>query len=171
VDEPVPASHPEPAERSAPIEPSEPAERPRRNALLPCVLAWALPGLGHLSLGRTARAVAFFVVVTATFGLGLASGGTASVVDPQQPLSYLATFDNLALGPLDLVGRSVSLGGLVYRLPEEESNPQRQAVMNRMRDRVRLPTYEYGSTFLLTAGLMNILLILDAFDIARGRKD
>jgi hypothetical protein len=115
--------------------------------------------------------MAFFLVVTATFGLGLASGGTASVVDPQQPLSYLATFDNLALGPLDLVGRTMSLGGLVYRLPEEEANPQRQAVMNRMRDRVRLPTYEYGSTFLLTAGLMNILLILDAFDIARGRKD
>jgi hypothetical protein len=159
VDEPVPAP------------PPEPAERPRRNAFLPCVLAWAVPGLGHLSLGRSARAIAFFLVVTATFGLGLASGGTASVVDPQQPLSYLATFDNLALGPLDLVGRTMSLGGLVYRLPEEEANPQRQAVMNRMRDRVRLPTYEYGSTFLLTAGLMNILLILDAFDIARGRKD
>jgi hypothetical protein len=159
VDEPVPDS------------PPPPTERPRRSPILPCLLAWCVPGLGHLTLGRSARAAAFFLVVTATFGLGLASGGTASVVDPQQPLSYLATFDNLALGPLDLVGRTVSLGGLVYRLPEEESNPQRQAVMNRMRDRVRMPTYEYGSTFLLTAGLMNILLILDAFDIARGRKD
>lgn len=154
-----------------PPSPQPAPARPRRSPVLPCLLAWCLPGLGHLSLGRTARAVAFFLVVTATFGLGLASGGTASVVDPQQPLSYLATFDNIALGPLDLVGRSMSLGGLVYRLPEEESNPERQAVMNRMRDRVRMPTYEYGSTFLLTAGLMNILLILDAFDIARGRKD
>jgi hypothetical protein len=35
---------------------------------------------------------------------------------------------------------------------------------------VRHPTYEYGSTYLLTAGLMNMLLILDAFDIASGRK-
>jgi hypothetical protein len=139
--------------------------------VVPCLLAWVLPGLGHLSLGRTARAVAFFVVVLTTFGLGLASGGTASVVDPQQPLSYLATFDNLALGPLDLVGRQVSLGGFIYRLPEAEGDPARQAILTRMRERVRIPTYEYGSTFLLTAGLMNILLILDAFDIASGRKD
>ncbi len=41
----------------------------------------------------------------------------------------------------------------------------------KLRARVRSVTYEYGNTFLLTAGLMNILLILDAFDIATGRKD
>ena len=31
-------------------------------------------------------------------------------------------------------------------------------------------TYEYGNTFLLIAGLMNYLTMLDAFDIAAGRK-
>ncbi len=31
-------------------------------------------------------------------------------------------------------------------------------------------TYEYGSAFLLTAGLMNLLVVLDAWDIAHGRK-
>ena len=31
-------------------------------------------------------------------------------------------------------------------------------------------TYEYGTTFTLTAGLMNLLLVLDVFDIAQGRK-
>jgi hypothetical protein len=36
---------------------------------------------------------------------------------------------------------------------------------------MRSVTYEYGSTFLLAAGLMNILLILDVFDISTGRKD
>ena len=65
----------------------------------------------------------------------------------------------------------MSLGGLIYRLPEAEGDPNRQAMLTRMRERVRIPTYEYGSTFLLTAGLMNILLILDAFDIASGRKN
>jgi hypothetical protein len=34
----------------------------------------------------------------------------------------------------------------------------------------RLPTYEYGNTFLLVAGLLNYLAMLDAFDIAAGRK-
>ncbi len=30
--------------------------------------------------------------------------------------------------------------------------------------------YEYGNTFLFTAGLLNMLIVVDAFDIARGRK-
>jgi hypothetical protein len=32
------------------------------------------------------------------------------------------------------------------------------------------PTYEYGCAYLLTAGLMNLLLMLDAWDIAAGKK-
>ena len=31
--------------------------------------------------------------------------------------------------------------------------------------------YEYGTVFLLTAGLMNLLLVLDAWDIATGKKE
>ncbi len=31
-------------------------------------------------------------------------------------------------------------------------------------------SYEYGNTFLMTAGLLNFLVILDAYDIAAGRK-
>lgn len=31
-------------------------------------------------------------------------------------------------------------------------------------------TYEYGTTFLLIAGLLNYLVMLDAFDISAGRK-
>ena len=31
-------------------------------------------------------------------------------------------------------------------------------------------TYEYGNTFTAVAGLLNILVILDAYDTARGRK-
>ena len=146
-------------------------ERAPSAAVVPCLLAWLLPGLGHFYLGKKVRAAVFFFVVLSAFGLGLASGGTASLVDPQQPLSYLATFDNLALGPLDLVGRLATVGGLEYRLPLEEGDPRRVALMSRLRERVKHPTYEYGNTFLLTAGLMNILLLLDAFDIAAGRKD
>ena len=32
------------------------------------------------------------------------------------------------------------------------------------------PTYEYGCAYLLTAGLMNLLLVLDAYDLAAGKK-
>jgi hypothetical protein len=35
---------------------------------------------------------------------------------------------------------------------------------------VLAPTYEYGCAYILTAGLMNLLLMLDAWDIATGKK-
>ena len=146
-------------------------ERPIHNPWLPCLLAWLFPGLGHFVLGKRQRAIVFCIVVLATLSLGLASDGAAAVIDRERPLSYLATFDNLALGPLDLVGRFLTFGRLVYRLPLSESDPLRVEMVERLRDRVRGVTYEYGSTFLLTAGLMNILLILDVFDISMGRKD
>ena len=37
-------------------------------------------------------------------------------------------------------------------------------------EKAQLLTYEYGNTFLLVAGLLNYLAMLDAFDIAAGRK-
>lgn len=136
-----------------------------------CVLAWILPGLGHLYLGKTVRALVFFVVVAATFGLGIASDGAASLIEDRQPLTFLATFDNVAVGPFDLIGRYLTYGTIVYAMPGEEGDPRRTELVERQRARVRSVTYEYGNTFLLTAGLMNLLLILDAFDIATGRKE
>ena len=143
---------------------------PQVSPWLPCALAWLFPGLGHFFLGKRRRAIVFCLVVLASFSLGLASDGTASLVDASQPLSYLATFDNLALGPLDIVSRLVTFGRLSYRLPQSASDPARAELTERLRARIRSVTYEYGNTFLLTAGLMNILLILDVFDIATGRK-
>ena len=35
---------------------------------------------------------------------------------------------------------------------------------------VRAVTYEYGNAFLIVAGLLNLLVVIDAYDIARGRK-
>ena len=37
-------------------------------------------------------------------------------------------------------------------------------------EQMRRATFEYGNTFLLIAGLLNYLVMLDAFDIAAGRK-
>jgi len=136
-------------------------------ALIPCLLAWVVPGAGHFYLGRRRRAVAFFCIVVVTFLLGLALNGRAYLADPEHPLTYLATFTNVALGPLDLVQREATYDQLVWRLPP---GPRRGVLLSRMRQKVNSPNNEYGTTFLLTAALMNILLILDAFDIATGRK-
>lgn len=138
-----------------------------RAALLPCALAWLVPGGGHFYLGRRLRGLGFFAVVLVTYSFGLVLEGRAYVADPEHPLTYLATFANLGIGPLDLIQREATYQQLVWRLPR---GPAGQAVLERMRSRVRSRTSEYGTMFLLTACLMNLLLILDAFDVATGRK-
>jgi len=123
------------------------SETVRRGALA-SFLAWVLPGAGHLFLGRKVRALAFFLIVGCFAGLGMGMEGQVYRPVPGKPLKYLASFANLGLGPTYLF--SVGTGRL-------RGNPES-------------PTWEYGNTFLLTAGIMNILLMLDAWDIATNRK-
>jgi len=151
--------------------PPEQQEEPREslsNLLIPCVLAWLVPGAGHFYLGRRRRAVFFFVIVLITLTLGLWMDGRTYVYDRGHPLTYLATFANVGLGPLDLVGRRMTYDRLVWRLPSDRS---RAELVDKLRDKIRSPLNEYGTTYVMTACLMNLLLILDAFDVAKGRKE
>lgn len=139
---------------------------------LACILAWLAPGAGHLYLGRRLRAAVFFVIVLTTFSLGLAFDGKPSVVDRRQPLlSWLQVFANVGTGPVEAVARMQIFGGLAYRLPPEDAGAApHSAVGLELRRRTESAKTPYGTAYLWTAGLMNILLILDAFDIAIGRK-
>ena len=138
--------------------------------LVSCFLAWLLPGAGHFYLGKRRRAGVFFAVVLATFLLGLLNEGRSYIADGQQPLTYLGTLANLATGPLDMLSRRATFQRLAYALPADENSPESRALLESMRKKARVVTDEYGTTYLITAGLMNMLLILDAFDIAIGRK-
>jgi hypothetical protein len=127
---------------------SSPAPPPRR-AGTGVALAWVFPGLGHFYLGRRRVAVLYALIVTITFLVGLSFEGRLYSVEPGQPLTILATFAVYGAGLLNLAGRALaeSPGGDVLAV-----------------------TYEYGCAYLLTAGLMNLLLMLDAWDIGIGRK-
>ena len=140
------------------------------SALVACGLTWLLPGAGHFYLGKRRRAAVFFLVVLATFLLGLLNEGRSYLADRQQPLTYLATITNMATGPLEFLSRRATYQRLVYFLPADENNPETVALLSAMRSKVKNASDEYGTTYLLTAGLMSMLLILDAFDIAIGRK-
>ncbi|HXI04377.1 MAG TPA: DUF6677 family protein [Candidatus Saccharimonadales bacterium] len=135
-----------------------------------CALAWLLPGAGHFFLGKRTKAILFFCVVLTTFLLGIYMKGRVYLAGPEQPLSYLAAFANLGIGPLDVIGREASYDRIIYFLPSQHDRALYADVMNRMRARILAPTHEYGTTFILVACLMNILLILDVFDICIGRK-
>jgi hypothetical protein len=112
-------------------------------------IAFIFPGLGHLYLGRRKTAVLFALIVSASFALGLSFEGRLYTVESGQPLTILATFAVYGTGLLNIAARMFS------------SNPGGNLLA---------PTYEYGCAYLLTAGLMNLLLVLDSWDIASGRK-
>jgi len=151
----------------------------RRGRLaLACVLAWVLPGAGHWYLGRRARAGVFFCLVTLSFVLGAALNGRFSVRDRRAPLlSTLQVVACLGSGPMEIVSRALLYGAPIYFMPEEdtlaagESRRPRTSVGRLLRERNEARDSAYGTAYLWTAGLMNLLLILDVFDIGIGRKD
>ncbi len=116
--------------------------------IMAALLAWAVPGLGHLYLGRRWRAIAFCVIVLISLATGLALDGNLYRVVPEQPLSLFGTLGSMGMGAPYFLARWV----FGYEGDIEGFG------------------YEYGSAFILTAGLMNLLLILDALDISRGIK-
>lgn len=63
----------------------ETQERPATAGVPVAVSAWLVPGLGHLMLGRTRRAITFFVIVTGMFALGSTSGESSSPSIPRSP--------------------------------------------------------------------------------------
>jgi hypothetical protein len=112
-------------------------------------LAWVFPGMGHWYLGRRKRALLYTAVVTITFLLGVSFQGRLYSPEAGAPLTLLATFAVFGSGLLNIAAR---------------------LLLANSRGAILAVTYEYGCAFLLTSGLMNLLLMLDAYDIASGRK-
>lgn len=116
--------------------------------ILVCVIAWAFPGAGHLWLGRVQKGTVFLIVLPLMFLFGLWLEGQVFWFDLSQPLVALAALADLGIGLPYLLTRFFDAG----------------------EGRVVAVTYEYGNTFLVAAGLLNSLVVLDAYDIALGRK-
>ena len=115
---------------------------------LVCVLAWAVPGAAHFWLGRRQKAAIFLVVLTVMFVVGLALRGRVFPFELSDPLVALAAVADIGLGVPWMLARMLGAGA----------------------GEVTATTYEYGNSFLIVAGLLNFLVVLDAFDIAMGRK-
>ena len=126
-------------------------------AWLTGIAAWLVPGLGHVLQGKWARALLLGGAVWTCFLLGFLMGG------------HLFKFPGADPGSASVLQIPPMIGdlgtGLLYitcwALGKGFENSTAQAA---------LPTFEYGWTFLLVAGLLNYLSMLDAFDIAAGRK-
>jgi len=126
-----------------------PVVRSQGNAAVAVLSAWLVPGLGHVYLKRRLRGLAFFVLVIVSMLVGCSLEGNLYRVVPGQPLTILATLGSMGMGfPYFVLRYALHYQGNIMGAG-----------------------YEYGTAFLLTAGLMNLLLVLDAWDIVRGKKE
>lgn len=139
------AGSPEAGEGAAERRPPEPLGR----SVAAAVAAWLVPGAGHFLLGRRGRAAVFCLLILLSIVIGCGLEGKIYRIEAGHPLSILGTFGSMGMGLAYFLLR----WGLDYR------------------GALASPGFEYGTAFLLTAGLMNLLLILDIWDIARGWKE
>jgi hypothetical protein len=116
--------------------------------VLLCLAAWAVPGLGHLWLGRRSKGLIFLVALPLMFGIGLAIHGRLFPFELSEPLVGLAALADLGIGLVYFVATAMGFGA----------------------GDVRAVTYEYGNAYLIVAGLLNVLVVIDAYDVALGRK-
>ena len=116
--------------------------------VLLCLAAWAVPGAGHLWLGRRSKGLIFLVALPLMFAMGLALKGRLFPFDLSEWLVALAAVADVGIGLPYFMAKALGYG----------------------EGAVRAVTYEYGNAFLIVAGLLNLLVVIDAYDVALGRK-
>ena len=135
------------------------------------VAGWLVPGAGHAVVFRARRGVLFFVLIMGSFGLGLAQDGRLALYSPREGfLTGLQLIANIGVGPADAVARMNVYGEAAYALPDPYSAAYKPLVET-FRARQRSAVSAYGTAYLWSAGLMNLLLLMDIWDIAKRRKD
>jgi hypothetical protein len=128
---------------------AEPGEAPSHaRAVAVAFAGWLVPGLGHALLKMWGRALAVFLTVGFLVYLGAGMRGNLFSPGGQDAFSRLGYIADLGTGGFYLVARSL-----------EASGPD-----------VSHADGDYGTRFLATAGVLNLLAALHAFEAARGRK-
>jgi TM2 domain-containing membrane protein YozV len=136
------------------IEEKQKQPTPSIGAWAPAVaLGWLIPGGGHLLLKRTGRGALLGVAITGMFVCGLMMRG--AMFQPQSG-DLLTTLINTG----GFIGDVCS--GVLYLLTSWLGYAQPDMAG---------AVHDYGTKFLVTAGLLNVLAMVDAYEIAAGRKD
>jgi hypothetical protein len=112
------------------------------------VAGWLVPGAGHLLLGKWVRAGLLMVSIVGMFAIGVALQGKVYTPNTGEPLDMLGFAGDLGAGLLYGLARLLGWG---------------QAP-------VLVVVAEYGTKFIVVAGLLNIIAAVDAHSLASGRK-
>ena len=113
-----------------------------------CVASWLVPGAGHLLQGRRQKGIIFLIALPVMFAIGLVLKGRLFPFQFAEPLVGLAAIAQVGMGIPYFIARLLDLGPGV----------------------VTAASYEYGNTFLIVSGLLNMLVTIDAYDVRLGRK-
>ena len=114
---------------------------------LPLIAGWLVPGAGHFLLRKWGRGALVAVSIVGMFALGLAMQGKL----------YSGAHD-----VLDMLGLAGDLGnGLLFVLSR---------LLGLGADQVQVTTADYGTRFIVVAGLLNVISAVDAHNLRTGRK-
>jgi hypothetical protein len=117
-------------------------------AIIAPAVGWLIPGGGHLIQRRWGRGILLMVSVTTLFVLGILMEGKVYAPNLGDVLDMLGFIGDLGAGGLYIVTRAMDWG----------------------RGAINLATADYGTKYIIVAGLLNIISVVDAYDIAIGKK-
>ena len=125
-----------------------PEKDKKKDPLVAAVVAWLVPGAGHLYLGRRGKAAVFFVLITGSFVYGLSLGEFKNVYPERYPAGF---FGQIFTGIPALAGLALN-----YAMPGQVDESEK--------------TFDLSFVYTCVAGLLNLLLIIDASYTASGGK-
>src|SRR5579863_276639 len=114
---------------------------------LPLIAGWLVPGAGHFVLGKWGRGTLLALSILGMFVLGVAMQGKV-YTSAHDILDMLGLAGDLGNGLLYIVSRGLSLGA----------------------DTVQVTTADWGTRFIVVAGLLNVIAAVDAHNLRTGRK-
>ncbi len=112
------------------------------------VVGWLVPGAGHLLTRHWVRASLLFLSITTMFWLGILMQGKLYQPNTDDPLGMLGFLGDLGAGIFYFAGNVLGLG----------------------RAAVQVATADYGTKFVVVAGLLNFIAAVDAHNLRVGRK-
>jgi hypothetical protein len=113
------------------------------------LLGWLIPGLGHFFQKRILKGTVFFCGILILLVLGILMGGGFTELYDLQPLTLLAFFGSIGNGALYFFLKLIGLGA----------------------GNIKAFTYSYGMAYMTVAGFLNYLIALNAYHIAKVKKD
>ena len=111
-------------------------------------LSWLFPGMGHIVQKKYLKGIVFLTGILLLLVFGLIMQGKFYDTKEFHPLLILGFLGDLGNGIFYFIIKWTGLG---------EGN-------------IKAVTYHYGTTYMVSAGLINYLVALNAFDIARGKR-